>query len=63
MAYGATLLIVTSVTNPELFETLVQLKHRGRRITLLSFAKEAPLQVPGVRTVHLPFIPSAENLH
>ena len=63
VAYGATLLIVTSVTNPELFETLVQLKHRGRRITLLSFAKEPPLLVPGVRTVHLPFTPPVENLH
>jgi uncharacterized protein (DUF58 family) len=55
--YGATLLLVTAVTNPELFETLVQLRLRGRHITLLSFAQPPPKQVPGVRTFHLPFKP------
>lgn len=57
VSYGATLLIVTGITNPELFETLVQLKQRGRRITLLTYAEEPPQQVPGVRTIHLPFKP------
>ena len=57
VAYGATLLIVTGVTNPELFETLVQLKHHGRRITLLSYAQEPPQVVPGVRMIHQPFMP------
>lgn len=61
VAYGATLLIVTGVTNPELFETLVQLKHRGRRITLLSYAQEPPQVVPGVRMIHQPFIPESVN--
>jgi uncharacterized protein (DUF58 family) len=61
VAYGATLLIVTGVTNPELFETLVQLKHRGRRITLLSYAQEPPQVVPGVRMIHQPFIPDPVN--
>ncbi|MBK5108299.1 MAG: DUF58 domain-containing protein [Anaerolineales bacterium] len=61
VSYGATLLIVTSVTNPELFETLLQIKKRGRRITLLSFAQKTPQQVPGVRTIHLPFYPAAVN--
>ena len=57
ISYGATLQIVTSVTNPELFETLVQLKHHGRHITLLSFAKQAPEKIPGIRTFHIPFVP------
>lgn len=57
--YGASLLLVTGVTNPELFETLVQLKRHGRQITLLSCAQEAPRFVPGVRLVHTPFV-SAE---
>lgn len=57
VAYGATLLIVTAVTNPELFETLVQLKHHGRRISLLSFARKPPEIVPGIQTYHLPFDP------
>jgi uncharacterized protein (DUF58 family) len=61
VSYGATLLIVTAVTNPELFETLVQLKHHGRQITLLSFAEKAPEEVPGIRTFHLPFAPSASH--
>ena len=61
VSYGATLLIVTGITNPELFETLVQLKQRGRQITLLSFAEESPQQVPGVRTIHLPFHPPETN--
>jgi uncharacterized protein (DUF58 family) len=57
VSYGATLMIVTGVTNPELFEALVQLKQRGRHITLLSFAKQPPQVVPGIRTLHLPFVP------
>jgi uncharacterized protein (DUF58 family) len=57
VSYGATLLIVTGVTNPELFEALIQLKHHGRHITLLSFAEQPPEKIPGVRTFHLPFVP------
>jgi len=57
VSYGATLLIVTGVTNPELFEALVQLRYHGRHITLLSFAETPPKQVPGIRTFHLPFKP------
>lgn len=53
--YGATLLIVTSVTKPELFEALIQLKVHGRHITLLSFANDPPQQIPGVRMFHTPF--------
>ena len=57
VSYGANLLIVTGVTNPELFEALVQLKVHGRHISLLSFAEKPPKQVPGVRTFHMPFVP------
>jgi uncharacterized protein (DUF58 family) len=53
--YGASLVIVTAMTSPELIETLLQLKRKGRRITLISLATEAPLSIPGVRSVHLPF--------
>lgn len=56
--YGATLLIVTGVTKPELFEALIQLKVHGRHITLLSFAKDPPQQIPGVRIFHTPFVPA-----
>ena len=53
--YGATLLIVTGVTTPELAETLFRLKQKGRQITLLSFAKEMPPEIQGVRIFHRPF--------
>lgn len=55
VSYGATLLIVTGVTNPELFEALVQIKYHGRQISLLSFAEKPPQEIPGIRTFHLPF--------
>ena len=53
--YGATLLIVTGVTTPELAETLVRLRHHGRQITLLSYASNPPPFIHGIRTIHQPF--------
>jgi uncharacterized protein (DUF58 family) len=53
--YGATLIILTAVTTPELASTLVQLKQHERRITLLSLAKESPPFIPGIRIIHRPF--------
>jgi len=53
--YGATLVILTAVTTPELAETLLQLKRHERRINLVSLAKDAPPKIPGIQTVHIPF--------
>jgi uncharacterized protein (DUF58 family) len=53
--YGATLLIVTGVTPLELAESLIQLKHHGRHITLLSFADSPPPEVQGIRVIHKPY--------
>jgi uncharacterized protein (DUF58 family) len=53
--YGATLIILTAVTTPELASTLMQLKQHERRITLLSLAEEPPPQIPGIRIIHQPF--------
>ena len=53
--FGATLVIVTSVTTPELAETLVRLKQHERRITLISFAEDPPPEIPRVRTIHIPY--------
>jgi uncharacterized protein (DUF58 family) len=53
--YGASLLAVTGVTTPELAEALFRLKQRGRRITLLTFDRQPPPEVPGIQVVHLPF--------
>lgn len=55
ISYGATLLIVTGVTSPELGEALVQLRQHGRHITLLSFAEQSPPAIPKIRTFHIPF--------
>jgi len=53
--YGATLIILTAVTTPELATTLIQLKQHERRITLFSLAKEPPQTIPGIQTIHQPF--------
>jgi uncharacterized protein (DUF58 family) len=53
--FGATLLIVTAVITPELNETLIRVKQRGRRLVLISLAKELPPDIPGIERVHYPF--------
>jgi uncharacterized protein (DUF58 family) len=53
--FGATLVIVTAITTSELGETLIRLKQRGRKITLVSFAQDPPPVIPRVHTVHIPF--------
>lgn len=60
VAYGATLLIVTAVTSPELGETILRLKKHERQLTLLSLAKQSPPHLPGVRNIHLPFYDEEE---
>jgi uncharacterized protein (DUF58 family) len=59
--YGATLMIVTAWTNPELAETLVRLKRHERRIILLSVSEAAPREIPGVRCIHVPFRENGKN--
>ncbi len=53
--YGATLVVVTAVVTPELNETLLRTKKKGRRVMLASLAKEPPPEIPGIRVIHLPF--------
>jgi uncharacterized protein (DUF58 family) len=53
--FGATLVIITAVTKLELGEALFRLKQHGRRITLISFAKEKPPSIPRINIHHLPF--------
>jgi uncharacterized protein (DUF58 family) len=55
LPYGATLMLVTGVTTPELGEALVELRRHGRHLTLLSFAQGPPPVIQNVRTLHLPF--------
>src|SRR4030043_2164688 len=53
--YGATLIILTSITTAELASTLLQLKRHERRITLYSVGEETPPDIPGIQTIHQPF--------
>ncbi len=53
--YGATLIVLTAVTNPELASTLIQLKQHERHITLYSVSQEVPPVIPGIRIIHQPF--------
>ena len=55
LPYGATLVVVTGLLNKDLAETLLRLRQHGRRLTLLSFAKQTPPSIPGVNILHLPF--------
>ncbi|HNT54542.1 MAG TPA: DUF58 domain-containing protein [Anaerolineaceae bacterium] len=54
---GATLLVVTGIVTPALMETLVQLKRYRAHTTLISLEETPPGPIPGVRVIHLPFLP------
>ena len=53
--FGSTLVILSATHSPELSETLLLLKRHSRRVTLISFARDNPPQIPNVRVIHLPF--------
>jgi uncharacterized protein (DUF58 family) len=53
--FGATLMVLTAVTPPELMQTLVGLKKHERQLTLVSLAEDLPGSLPGIRCLHLPF--------
>jgi uncharacterized protein (DUF58 family) len=53
--YGASLLIITAVSSPELFDTLRRLKRHGRTVTMLSLDTKPPEEIPGIVTLHIPF--------
>lgn len=53
--YGASLLILTSFSTPELAETLMKVKRHERKITLFSVGREIPPVLPGIQVLHKPF--------
>jgi uncharacterized protein (DUF58 family) len=57
LPFGATLVVLTAITEETLSETLVQLKRSGRRILLISAGQETPPVIPGVRVIHWPHTP------
>jgi len=54
--YGATLVIITSQFTPELSRTLLRLKRYRLHKTVFSLAVEPPPEIPGVSSVHMPFV-------
>jgi uncharacterized protein (DUF58 family) len=59
--YGASLLVVTAITTPELQDTLIKLKRHGRGIRLLSLAANPPQAIPDIPISHIPFHENREE--
>jgi uncharacterized protein (DUF58 family) len=59
--YGASLIVVTAVHTPELFESLSRLRAHGRKMTLVTLSEKPPQEVPGILQVHIPFNAAEEN--
>lgn len=53
--FGATLVIISALVTETLQDTLLRLRRYRPNITLISLAQEAPPELPGIRTLHLPF--------
>ena len=53
LPYGATLVILTALVDAPLQQAILRLKRRSRRITLLSFARQSPPEIPGVAVYHV----------
>jgi len=54
LPWGATLVVVTPVVTEELLASIIQLRLAGRHMVLVSLAKDAPPDLFGVVTHHLP---------
>jgi len=61
LGYGAGLVAVSAVTTEALYESLLRLRARCRRVTLISLAEVPPRAVPGIETTHRPFQAGAEG--
>lgn len=54
LPWGATLVIITPYVNDAIAASLLRLRDSGRRLVLISMAKQAPIHIPGILTHHLP---------
>lgn len=54
LPYGTIMVVITAVVTQDLLETLVEARRRGRKVTLVSLAEEAPPQISGIQAIHLP---------
>jgi uncharacterized protein (DUF58 family) len=55
LPYGAHLVIITGILYPALNETIIRLKNRGWRLTVISFDQQPLPKIPGIRAIHLPY--------
>ncbi len=55
LPYGASLVILTGMMTPAIAEAIFRIKEHGRRVTLISFARQPTPRIPGIQAVHLPF--------
>jgi uncharacterized protein (DUF58 family) len=53
--YGSTIVVVTGLVTPILWETLLRLKSHRNQLALVSLDRDEPPYIPGVHTYHLPF--------
>ncbi len=55
LPYGAHLVIITGILYPALNETIIRLKNRGWRLTVISFDQQPLPKIPGIHAIHLPY--------
>ena len=60
--YGATLIILTSVTSPELASTLIQLKQHERTYYIIFIGRRGSTEIPGIQTIHQPFHETVKHM-
>jgi uncharacterized protein (DUF58 family) len=61
MPFGASLVIVSALVTPEFAETLIRVKRYRANTTLVSLDLNTPPELPGIHTVHMPFIRETEE--
>ncbi|HSG15432.1 MAG TPA: DUF58 domain-containing protein [Anaerolineae bacterium] len=54
LPWEATLVLVTGVVTEEMLVAMMRLKEAGRRVTLISLARDAPPQLDGILAYHVP---------
>ncbi len=52
---GSALVIITAMNSQRLNETLLRMKRYRRHTTLISLDPSTPVEIPGIRTLHIPF--------
>lgn len=59
--YGATLLVISGLVTTTLCETLLRLKRYRAHITLVSLQSDPTPVLPGIQTMHLPYVENTED--